>query len=642
VLSVSTSEGDDVSTSWILAIDFGTTSTAAARRVGDRVELIQIHGSPQMPSMAFWRESSTAPDGGRLVLGQEADEQSSLAPWCLERSPKRRLGDDFMQLGEKQFRPVEIVAAILRAAMDEALALSGGEPPSEVRLTHPARWGKARLEKLRQAASLAGIESPIFIPEPVAAAAHFASERLSVGQHVAVYDLGGGTFDTAVLERTPDSFKVIGRPGGDEELGGEDFDDELHRHLGEKLDAATWQSLRTSSQARDRAWAQANRELMRQAHRAKEGLSRNPDYAFYAAPPIDSELTVTADEFERLIAPELRGTVSELESTIRAAGLKPEDMAAIYLAGGSSKIPLVGRLVEERFGVRPQHLDDPKAVIALGAARMDTPAVQNEPDPTPVVPDGMTPPPPPGGAETPPPPPPPSPGPDSGDRTEVEPVAPLGAVTPPLPPPVSPGGTSKQTGSRTPKLVALGVLAALVIGGGVAAVLASGGGDDGGETSASVSSGEGDTGDPPAEVPTTPEEAESLQRSILNKYRASCTNEPQNNWAKDATAGIECTGPGATAIYVEQFDSLFSAKAAFKDFSGDLPYDPGVCGGSGWNARAYWTDGEDPQRGFLSCQDIKDVSWVQWTDNERTSVAWISEPDGDDYLAFRAFKRVAN
>ena len=168
------------------------------------MERIQLQAAPQMPSMVFWREA-TGGSTGRLVLGLEADELSPLAPWCLERAPKRRLGDEFMQLGEKELRVVDVIGAILREVVNEALTLSGGEAPDEIRLTHPARWGQRRLEKLRQAAASAGIEDPRFIPEPVAAAAHFASERLSVGEHVAVYDLGGGTFDTAVLERTDEA-----------------------------------------------------------------------------------------------------------------------------------------------------------------------------------------------------------------------------------------------------------------------------------------------------------------------------------------------------------------------------------------------------------------------------------------------------
>ena len=301
-----------------------------------------------MPSMVFWREA-TGTSTGRLVLGVEADELSPLAPWCLERTPKRRLGDELMQLGERELRVVDVIAAILREVLNEALSLSGGEAPSEIRLTHPARWGQRRLEKLRQAARSAGIEDPTFVPEPVAAAAHFASRLLSIGEHVAVYDLGGGTFDTAVLERTDEAFAVVGIPGGDEELGGEDFDDLLYRHLGEQLDGDTWYQLRHSAGPGERAWPQANRELLRHARRAKEGLSRKSEYEFYLPQPIDHEFHATASDLERLIGPILRGTAAELERTILAAGRKPSELEAIYLAGGSSRIPLVGRILQQRL-----------------------------------------------------------------------------------------------------------------------------------------------------------------------------------------------------------------------------------------------------------------------------------------------------
>jgi molecular chaperone DnaK (HSP70) len=256
--------------SWILAIDFGTTSTSVALRLGDRVELVEIDGSPRMPSVVFWREG-TGGQTGRLMIGAEAENLANRAPWALERTPKRRLGDEFILLGDQQVRVTDAVAAILRTASAEAIRRRGGESPSEVRLTYPARWGSERLEKLRKAAHVAGLEDPTFIPEPVAAATHFASERLKPGEHVAVYDLGGGTFDTAVLRRTDEvSFEVIGVPGGREDLGGEDFDDRLYRYLGAQLEPEQWSSLRASE---DNVWRQANLQLMREARKAKETLS---------------------------------------------------------------------------------------------------------------------------------------------------------------------------------------------------------------------------------------------------------------------------------------------------------------------------------------------------------------------------------
>ena len=350
---------------WVLAIDFGTTSTAAAMQVDGVVQRVEVDGSPRMPSLVFWREGTGSTQTGRLVLGEEADELSSLAPWCLERTPKRRIGDEFMRLGDKELRVTEVIGAILRKVADEALRTRGGTPPSEVRLTYPARWSRPRLDKLREAARIAGFEAPVFIPEPVAAAMHFASERLTVGQCVAVYDLGGGTFDTAVLRRTERSFEVVGAPGGNEEIGGEDFDDRMYRYLGRQLAQDKWQSLRTS---KERAWTQANRDLLRQARRTKEYLSRSPHSEFYAAPPVDQELHASAETFRELIISDLEATVVELERTIQGAGLEPGDLAAVYLAGGSSRIPLIARLIQRRLGQLPEYLDDPKSVVALGAA----------------------------------------------------------------------------------------------------------------------------------------------------------------------------------------------------------------------------------------------------------------------------------
>jgi hypothetical protein len=351
-----------------------------------------------MPSMVFWKQGTGGSQTGKLVLGQEADELSPAAPWCLERTPKSRLaaGDETMLLGEQELRVVEVIGQILQEVTAEALALSGGQRPAEVRLTHPARWARPRLERLRMAAQSAGISDPIFIPEPIAAATHFASERLSEGDHVAVYDLGGGTLDTAVLRRVGDSFELAGRPGGEASLGGENFDDHLYRYLGEKLPGETWQRLRHANDGRERVWAHANRQLLRDARRAKERLSSRNEADLLLGPPIDTELQVTAPEFEALISSSLSLSVGELERTILAAGLKPADLAAVYLAGASSRIPLVTRLISERLGVLPERLDDPKAVTALGAARLPTarrPEARSEPQapPPPVVARGGAP-----------------------------------------------------------------------------------------------------------------------------------------------------------------------------------------------------------------------------------------------------------
>ncbi|MGI8800713.1 MAG: Hsp70 family protein [Solirubrobacteraceae bacterium] len=453
---------------WILAIDFGTTSTAAAMRVDGVVQRLEVDGSPRMPSLVFWREGTGSERSGRLVLGEEADDLSSLAPWCLERTPKRRIGDEFMRLGEKELRVTDVIGAILRKIHEEALRTRGGEPPAEVRLTYPARWSRPRLDKLREAARIAGFDAPVFIPEPVAAAMHFANERLAVGEYVAVYDLGGGTFDTAVLRRTADSFEVVGAPGGNDELGGEDFDDRLYRYLGRQLAEDKWQALRSS---KERAWAQANREFLRQARRTKEFLSRSPHSEFYAPPPVDQELHASAETFRELIVSDLEATVVELERTIKSAGLAPSDLASIYLAGGSSRIPLIARLIQRRLGQLPEYLDDPKSVVALGAASapatdrsVQTPSevaaasapTEDHPRFQATVKRSVA---------TPPRPPPPPPEPP-------EPAPPAEPPAVPPPPPFAPPAEPSRSGGRRARV---GVLALAVIACGVAAIIVLGG-----------------------------------------------------------------------------------------------------------------------------------------------------------------------
>ena len=348
---------------WILAIDFGTTNTSAAVASGGRVDVVEIDGSARMPSAVF------VDDHANLIVGAAAESHLPLAPARAERTPKRRIGDSVLVLGGEAVRPVDAIAAVLRAIASEAIRRQGGEAPAELRLTHPARWGAVRLSTLGEAARIAGLPDPVFVPEPVAAALYFADERVPAGSFVAVYDLGGGTFDTAVLRRTETGFEVAGPPGGDERLGGELFDEHLFLHLGERVaesDPAAWESLRFDT---SRTWRKAAHDFRTEVRRAKEALSAQADYTIYLGAPVDMELLLTRDEVEQLIRPEIDATVRELLATIERAGLTPSDLAAVNIVGGSSRIPLVTRLVAEHVGRMPDTWGDPKAAVVLGAAR---------------------------------------------------------------------------------------------------------------------------------------------------------------------------------------------------------------------------------------------------------------------------------
>ncbi|HEX7168701.1 MAG TPA: Hsp70 family protein, partial [Acidimicrobiales bacterium] len=171
---------------WILGIDFGTTTTTAATANG-RLDVVTIDGSPRVPSTVV------VDDDGALFAGVAAEREATVAPERAERTPKRRLGDRLILLGDHAIAPVDAVAAVLRFVVDEATRRHGGEPPSEVRLTHPVTWAQARLDLLRDAAARAGLPSVELIAEPIAAATQLSDGRIADGEHVAVYDLGGGT-----------------------------------------------------------------------------------------------------------------------------------------------------------------------------------------------------------------------------------------------------------------------------------------------------------------------------------------------------------------------------------------------------------------------------------------------------------------
>jgi hypothetical protein len=221
---------------------------------------------------------------------------------------------------------------------------------------------------LEEAARLSGLQNPHFVSEPVAAALHYSEVHVEVGQFVAVYDLGGGTFDTAVLRRTRDGFEVAGPPGGIADMGGEVFDDRLYRHFGAQLasrDPDTWRLL---SNPTDRRWAEENADFRSRIRDTKERLSDDNSAELYVS-SFDTDVRLTRAEFEELIRADLQLSVEELARTVADAGIEPEELAAVYLTGGSSRIPLVTTLVHERFKRLPATRGDPKCVVALGATQ---------------------------------------------------------------------------------------------------------------------------------------------------------------------------------------------------------------------------------------------------------------------------------
>jgi molecular chaperone DnaK len=438
---------------WTLGIDFGTSFTVAAIHHDGRTEVLEIDGQQRFPSAVFLTED------GSILVGAAAERRGARSPDRLERTPKRYLdvGQPPIALGDRLVDVTSLVAAVLKVAWEEALRQHGGAAPDEVVLTHPAAWGPRRCGLLEEAARVAGIPSPRLLPEPEAAAIYLAGERaggapVTNGEYIAVYDLGGGTFDAAVLRRSEAGFSVVGDPLGDPRIGGEIFDDVLYRHLGQTgLPPDVWASLQNSDED---AWQHANREFRYRVRDAKESVSREATCPIYVPPPVGVELQVTREELENLIRKDLEKTLDVLEANIDQAGIGSSQLAAIYLVGGGSRTPLVGHLVRARFG-RAETKGDPKQVVALGAARAGAAAVSAH-ESTPI-----------------------SDGPDvasSGETRAGTGSAGYALPDPALASPVPDGsGFPPKPFWRRSPVIASVVLLVLLIAGGVAGIAASGG-----------------------------------------------------------------------------------------------------------------------------------------------------------------------
>ncbi len=346
---------------WVLAVDFGTTYTAAAIRVGERPEPLEIGGRMRVPSVVL------VDDDGTVSVGSSAESLSTSRPRSVLREPKRRVGEPApVILAGRAHAIVDLVAALLGHVYAEALQRQG-TPPDEVRLTHPATWGRPRMAELRRAAALAGMETVVLVPEPVAAAALYASEAEVDGdRYVAVYDLGGGTFDTAVLQRGAGGFDIVGRPGGDPRLGGELFDELLAGSVAAKLDEESQRRLVTDD---DVGWRRAAASLRSEARAAKEVLSDRQDAEVLVSLPTGMrQIRVERAELEALVGVHVDETIDLLRRNIADAGVAEGDLAAIYLVGGASRMPLVRDRIEAAFpGVRVSRRGDPKLAVALGA-----------------------------------------------------------------------------------------------------------------------------------------------------------------------------------------------------------------------------------------------------------------------------------
>ncbi|HUS20489.1 MAG TPA: Hsp70 family protein [Aeromicrobium sp.] len=347
--------------SYGLGIDVGTTYTAAAVIRDGQVHALTLgQNSDAMPTTVYLG------DNGEFLVGDVARRRLIENPLGGAREFKRRLGDSTpLVLSGAPYSADRLMGVMIRHVV-KAATQAEGEPPAHVVVTHPSNWQAFKIDLLRQAAVAAAAPAPVsLLEEPVAAAIYYAhSGRINVGELVGVYDLGGGTFDAAVLQRTDEGFRRLGEPAGIERLGGIDFDAALLAHVRHTL-GADFDALDND----DRAVRVGMEDLRVDCIEAKQALSSDTTASINVGlPGLHESVRITRGEFERLIRPVLTETIDSLRTALRLAGATPDQLAAVLLIGGSSRIPLVADVVGAEIG-RPVAVDaHPKLSVAMGAA----------------------------------------------------------------------------------------------------------------------------------------------------------------------------------------------------------------------------------------------------------------------------------
>jgi molecular chaperone DnaK len=588
--------------SYHVGIDLGTTYTAAAVFRDGRATIFSLGDrSAAIPSVVFLREDET------ILTGDAAVRRAVTEPERVAREFKRRLGDTTpIIVGGSPYSAEALMARLLRFVLDDVAAGEGGEP-DRVAVSHPANWGEYKHDLLRQALQLADLDpaNVTLLTEPEAAAISYATqERVDPGEVLAIYDLGGGTFDAAVLRRTDAGFEIIGKPEGIERLGGIDFDAAVFAHVVRALDGVI-----EELDHDDPTTISAVARLRQDCVDAKEALSSDTDATIpVLLPGLQTEVRITRGEFEGLIRPSLVDSIEALRRALRSAGVGPDDVSKVLLVGGSSRVPLISQMVSSELG-RPVAVDaHPKHAIALGAsiaaAQGDSTAAAPPipapltPAPSPAAPSPAAPSP--AAPPTPPPAPPaataapqavapqpamppqaaapvtpptphtvvpdpaPTPGPDPtptsvGDgpmsapgapaATPAIPVVPTNMPASSVPATVAPAvaeplaaSTSGSSGSRAPLLAAIGAVVLVVLGVG-GYLLSRGGGTDDASTSTTQFEAAGDeASEAEEETPSTTEVPEAeTSTSAVGALRTDI------EILADVTAAIRAFGEGVTA-----------------------------------------------------------------------------------------------
>ncbi len=366
-----------------VGIDLGTTnSLVAAVRSGETATLPDELGQHSLPSIVRYTQDSVEV-GALAALSSAQDPQNTIV--SVKRFMGRSLAD--IQAGEQslpyefaesenglplfvtpqgQVNPVQVSAEILRPLIARAEKTLGGELQGVV-ITVPAYFDDAQRQGTKDAAALLGVKVLRLLNEPTAAAIAYGLDSKQEGV-IAIYDLGGGTFDISILRLNRGVFEVLAT-GGDSALGGDDFDHLLQAHMQQ-----VWQLSDIDSQL--------SRQLLIESCRVKEALTDAAETEAKVILADGTELTqiVTKAEFDAMIAALVKKTIASCRRTLRDAGVTAEEVLATVMVGGSTRVPLVREQVEAFFGKPPLTSIDPDRVVAIGAAIQADILVGNKPE----------------------------------------------------------------------------------------------------------------------------------------------------------------------------------------------------------------------------------------------------------------------
>lgn len=358
-----------------VGIDLGTTNSLVATvRSGSEVILPDEQGRDLLPSVVHYES------GGFSCVGHEAAEHNNSDPLNTLSSIKRLLGrgvEDIKTLGDRlpyefisnnggmpkiktvngAVSPIQVSSEILRKLSERAELALGGMLDGAV-ITVPAYFDDAQRQATKDAATLAGIKVLRLLNEPTAAAIAYGldaeeAEDANAQRLIAVYDLGGGTFDISILRLSKGVFEVLAT-GGDSALGGDDLDYAIANWLCYELNMT--EDLDPVKQ----------RVLLEAAKSAKEELTESDRVQLDI---LNTTLELTKDKLHDLVDSLIDQTLGACKRAIRDAGLKKNEIDEVVLVGGSTRMPRVGEKVSELFGLQPKCTIDPDLVVAMGAAK---------------------------------------------------------------------------------------------------------------------------------------------------------------------------------------------------------------------------------------------------------------------------------